>query len=182
MNNNTEVQYILLQTGGEPDDLILPRDKFDSRFRYGIITRKCLVFYILSCILVICACSIWIIIAGTQFVPMIILTICPFAMVMVGLIIDQEGRNNWINNVRIKTQNSLSLLREVVKVKSGLDARKWDTIAARLNKFFMLTTVPPPHTSSTTGPNAPSSSRIGTLDHRYADVNLVLPVVVYCNP
>lgn len=136
MDNDTEVQYIPLQTGSESDDLILPRDKFNSRFRYGIITRKCLVFYILSCTLVICACSIWIIIAGAQLIPILIFILCPVPMALLGVVIYHEGRNNWVNNVRINTQNTLSLLREVVRVKPGLDATKWDTIAARLNKIF----------------------------------------------
>lgn len=92
-------------------------------------------------------------------------TVGSFVMIVVGLIIHGQGAKKWVNNVKINTHNTWSLLREVVRVKLGLDATKWDTIAARLNKIFKPTTTPPPRTFSTTVSNAPDSSRPGTLDH-----------------
>lgn len=127
-------KYSPIQTHVDFEDLALPRDIFNNRFRYFFITHPYFTFCLLAYAANICICSVSLMIAGPMSLPIFDLLFTGILASMFLAILSMEKKGT--NSVKEDPRNALSLLGEVVKSQPGFDTNKWDYIAARLNKVF----------------------------------------------
>lgn len=134
----TTAKYSPIHTGAETEDSTLPRDIFTNRFHYDLVVRKHLYCYLLSLFVAMCTFAIWVstlnVSSDNLIGIMVFFVLISLMLLVIGTAVlwAKKGTHAATNDVR----NALSLLGEVVKVQPGIDEKKWDLIAARLNKIF----------------------------------------------
>lgn len=108
---------------------LLPRDIFSSKLSYRITTHKVSSFILGSEMLFISVLFFTVVRSQDGRIGLLILgsLLILFTWVIVFLATRDSG---------FTKANQLSFLREVTIVKPGLDTKKWDTIASRLNPVF----------------------------------------------
>lgn len=134
MNNDVRSQYGLLRNEPRAEDVILPRDIFSSPFRYELGMRKGFFLCFSMAIVLICVFTSWLMIGGLHSLPYMGLL---FTLAISGPVLGVM--NTKVKNdptVKYNRENALGFLKEVVTIQPGLDGKKWDFIAARLNKMF----------------------------------------------
>lgn len=112
-------------------DQWLPRDTKSFRLVHAIVTHR-----LVSCSVIIeillCLWLIWLsVINGLGFEIFLIITFGGLIIVLTVILTVSIERSMVLTKL-----NRLSLLKEVAEVKPGLDPKKWDSIAARLNQVF----------------------------------------------
>ncbi|GAV51533.1 hypothetical protein ZYGR_0AE00100 [Zygosaccharomyces rouxii] len=127
-------KYSPIQTHVDLEDLALPRDIFTCRFHHFLATRPYFTSVLLTYTANICICSVWLMITGLTLFPFfdLVLTVSPAFLPLSILAKKRKGTSA----VKEDPRNCLSFFGEVVKFQPGLDIKKWDPIAARLNKIF----------------------------------------------
>ena len=131
VSNDIRSQYSLLQNEPGADDVKLPRDVFSSRFCYYLTTRKIVFICLLLVIVLICVFAIWLKVSGCLYLlPFLLFVLTTPVYVIFSAAIRDKGK--------CSREDTLDFLREVTAVQPGLDGKKWDLIAARLNRMFYV--------------------------------------------
>lgn len=136
MNIEPTLKYSRIRNDLEGQDLVLPRDVFSSRFSYDLVTRKR--FYLCSLLLMVASFIFltWLRIMGVRVASVVALAVftCLIMLLVLPTVYLISGERA---RAKARTaQNTLSFLKEVIKIQPGLDFSKWDRVAARLNKIF----------------------------------------------